>query len=622
MNSGSAAPIIALAAKKRRRRNEAEASATPRVLAGISERGGRVSIVVGRLAEDGSAGPRIRLSSAEVFSVSETDRIRAFLKDQGVALLIRVIPPGQGMSRVVQVPEGSGADRGGLLEAMLLSAETDLPVQLPWYRRTAGSIRPFAGGPEAGLLLGWPPRVGAEDSLASVADGLKQLWTAEVAALAAVMRTSECAGPGVWAAALDAATGSISVIAAGKEKVSVRSLRGENQDAAAWRDAVEQAVEDGAAAVGLEAPDRVASAHAIATSGSLLVVVGGERRDAAWVEKHALAAGALTAFADPDPPTRSLFNLHLVEPRERVNPVKQVIMFLNSPTRAAVVALVCLTLLLLAPLAVAKARHDALRARVSQVKDIESRLSEGRQATALYGAMKENRWPMTKLLADIAASTPVGIQLDSLEISKGDSVVLRGTAEKVDLVTKLRENLTNTKVFESVNTPNIGSSSGTSQFQMQAKVAANGVFYAAKPADDFATNPLGKRIYGPEWTWEDEEDGPPSGSSSSNHPGVHADDLRRRLDRSGGSARSTPAPRPSSTPSSPGASTGSAPKPAPAPLSDDAISKLKRSEAMMQWVTRQNAAKVKEYDQATRDRLAAEAVKCREQMERLKEGEK
>jgi hypothetical protein len=208
---------------------------------------------------------------------------------------------------------------------------------------------------------------------------------------------------------------------------------------------------------------------------------------------------------------------------------------------------------------------------------------------------------MTKLMADIAASTPEGITLDVLELNQGESITLRGTARSNDLVTTFRENLARTRVFEGIATPTVGSSSEGVQFQLQARVSPTGALYRGEHADDFATNPLGKRLYGDAFVADDRADG--------DSPRLLAGE--RVPDRSG-PGDETPSSRSTSSRSS-----GTAAPPAPTippPLSDADIAKLDRTGAMKEFASRKKAASQQGLDAATKQRLLDEAEKARARM--------
>jgi Tfp pilus assembly protein PilN len=593
-----------------------------RVVAAAHERDGAVFAAVGRLPE--GANP-FRLTDTRRFSAAEHGAIRGYLKDSAVDLILRVAPAGESLARSASLPDNI-PDGSSLAEALALIAESELPSQLPWYRRTGGRFRTrFAaaagggsagggGGGSAGLLIGWHRRAQPHaDPLAGHLEGFKQLWTTESVALAGMLPLLTVDPlPGTaprWIAFLDPASGVLALVAAAGEKSSARVLRLPADESRRTAAAAASLSETLASLVeGEPATPRLPSGRALLTSSSSeSFAVAGQTRDPAWLDQFAIPAALLGVFADPDPAVRSLFNLHAIEPRQRLGLLQGVLTWLSSPTRAAAVIAACVAALLLVPLGVAYARHQTLRQRVAAIEGLDQRLAAEEQRVAFYSLLRERRWPMTKLMADIATSTPEGITLEVLELTQGESITLRGTAKSNDLVTTFRENLAKTRVFEGIATPTVGSSAEGVQFQLQARVSQSGAIYRGNPIDDFAKNPLGKRLYGDAFTAAaaSESTSAPAGeagkplSDAERYPGRHASTFEQP-------ARGSPT-----------RSSGSSAAPAPSippVLSDADIAKLDRTAAMKEFASRKKAASQQGLDAATKQRLLDEADKARVRM--------
>lgn len=627
-----------------RRNGSSEAPSGPRTVAVLHEsasRGGVVAVcsAVGPISADGSAprspgkGPSFRK-----FSPDQVGSLRGFLRETGVDLVIRIVPSIEAICRLAPLPEGASTQNGAALaDALTLLAESDLPAQLPWYRRVSGLA--MVGGVPQGLLLGWHPASGRSsgsaqrDLLVEALQGIPQLYTGEAVALAAILRAVRSSdqpesAPGCgWVVSGSPIDGAATVLAYGPSGAKVRSLRAAAADPEVWRadlaDAVAETLEsvgddDGAALAASRLASLASDRASIVLCDDSRPVVSGERRDPSWISDFGIAAATLEVFADPNPAVRSLFALHATEPRERANPVIRLVNYLSSPARAAAIVIVCGAALLGTRLGVAYARHQSVNRQVASSPELSAKLAEAEKQVAFANVLKARRWPMTKLIADIAAATPVGIELESLEITRGEPVVIRGTAPKNDLISQFRENLTKTRVFDNVVTPNITSSPNGVQFGLQARATDAGAVYQAPPIDDFAKNPLGKRIHGEDWVPDKSATAlkrVSSGAIDGNRGGRGSDRSSSSASASRDSGRASSSSSARGAPSQEAEDANKRP-----PLSDADIAKMTKIQAMLEWTKRKKDAGVAT-DKDVAERLRTESEKCKARHDELKAAE-
>lgn len=583
---------------------DAQTPGTLRVVAALWERSGQVFAAVGDTGE--GAGP-FRLRETRRFSTAELPALRAFLKDGGVGLVLRMAPLSQSLARTTTLPDGA-SEGPALAEALALIAESELPAQLPWYRRAGGRVRARAANgsgaasPAIALLVGWhdgadtPP-----DRLHGVLEGFRQLWTTESVALAHLLPSVPGDAGGVrWIASTDPDHGVMAIVANVNDRAAARVLRLPSDEPR--RDAaIRESIGETLAALGAEpepAPGHSRDRAAVLSSaGDAPLSIAGDRHNADWIAQFALPAAAVEAFADPDPAVRAFFNMHAAEPRQRLGLLQAAATWLSSPARAAAIIALCVVCLLAVPLGVAYARHAVLQQKVAGIKGLDSRLAAEEQRVAFYALLRERRWPMTKLLADIAASTPEGITLDVLELNQGEPITLRGTAKTNDLVTKFRSNLAATRVFDNIATPNVGSTADGVQFQLQARVTPNGAVYRGDLADDFAKRPLAVRMYGKDYV-------APTAHASPKEPGAPGPAAGTGGDER--ASRSRAESGRSSRPSYPG--TPASEMGPPPPISDAEIAALTRGRVVVEWAKRKTAANRAE-DPAVKSRLLEEVEK-------------
>lgn len=562
-----------------------------------ASRAGRVAAVQHR--PDGGLAVLIAETGGSGFAVTESmliarEQAAETFKTRKVDLVLRLVPSAETVCRVLPCPEATSNDRASVADALSLLAESELPAALPWHRRSAGVVR--LAEQQAALLTGWVASPTRSGDCARVSP-VPEVWVAEIAALAALSRSTETGGMTGWA---DQRAAAVSLLALGPKRPIGRVLR-IDASAAAWDDAVRTAWAETAAAAGIEAP-------CPRTDGLLLdlpssVRLGGAGRDREWINRHGLSLGAIALYADPDAAVSSLVGLTPDEPRRALPFTQRAIDWLSRPRNAAGVAAACIAVLLFAPWGAAEARYAMLRDEAGSLTELDDRLRIADQRSEFYKLLAQKRWPMTKLLADIAGAAPIGVTMESVELIQGEAVNIRATAESSELVTGFRKNLTDSMVFTNVATPTIESSSAGVTFQLQAKLAPNGAITTSKPAMDFAAETLAQRLYGADagtatgWDEEDDRRGDDRRSGGS----------RERDDSSRSSRSERSAPRPA-------AAAAAAPVVLP-PLSDAEIAAMDRTAAMKEWGVRKKASTQPGLNPADKERLAAEAEKCRARMQ-------
>jgi hypothetical protein len=553
----------------------------------------------------------------------------------GVDLVIRVLPPGATVARVAalpQDPDGVGGAQGNerTADALGLMAETDLPSAIPAHRRAAGLINPGRNGARrpVALLTAWPETVGLETS-GRTARIAPEVGISEVAAIAML---GQMVGGVERAWTIDRVTGAMSVLAAGPEKTVVRVARVPAGDAgAAVRRSV---VVETSKAAGLGVPGEAASSTEwlVMEPAPASVRVLGEVRSAEWIGDYGLAAAAIAAFADANPAVNGLVGLHETEPKAKPPVMQRVTEWLGSPVRAAAIVVLCVVAAVGVPIGVSMAKVKLLEKAITDEGKLRAQNMQDDKDLAFARVLREKRWPMMKIMADIAGACPEGINIDTVELATGEGVTIRGLAEDTDKLSTFRERLGATRVFSDIAMPMNNPKAEGTQFQLTAKIQQGAALMAAKPADDFAAKTLFERIY---------HEKPRNVATNVTNPYTeHATsgsgrteqrtDRSTRTDRTDRSGRTNGSSsgnnsRPTTSSRDSGRTSTSTPaKPTekvviPPPLSDAAIAKLSRDDAMLEWSKRRLAAK-KAPDDATKERLNSESEKARARFDALNKG--
>ncbi|MBL8745350.1 MAG: PilN domain-containing protein [Phycisphaerae bacterium] len=545
-----------------------------------------------RLVVLGSAGSAVRLLESRTLPAGDVASVRSVLEHHDVPRLIRVLPASSAVCRVVEAPEG---DPGEVASALSLIGEATLPAHLPAHRRAAAPLAGINGtiGSRAALVVGWsgpaddPPIGGIEES-----------WTAEPAALLWLIRL-RCRA----ALIADRATGSVSVFAAGAQRMIVRGFKESNASDAEWNRAVDGYFEQSAAGAGLSTAFRRLSVDGVdlrvdASATELFASLAPECGSDRWAAEYGVAAGAaLGALLGPIA-MKPLHSLTAEATRRDESRAARVLRAMASADRAPWIMAAALITALLGPLLLQTARHSILNAKSGGLAAQQD--SDRREALVgeFHSLLESRRWPMIRLLADLSGLLPVGITSESIRLETGQRISLRGRAESLDHVNRFQSRLNASGVFAeaSIDRTQAAKDGGGVEFDLSCRVVRP--YSNAVGVEDFSKETLAQRLYGAD-----------SGESAAGEP-TAADS------RSGSAspAGSTEAPRATSRERS---TSRPAAKPAeiPEPLTDEAIALLDASAAMKQWTSRQKASKQAGIDAATRDRLKAEAEKCRARMQ-------
>lgn len=588
-----------------------------KTLAALHELDGEHRVVVAAVS---SGAPEPVVTKSATFPVAGgTASLADFLDEADVDLLIRVVPSARTIVRTVAAPDA--ADARAVADALALAAEGELPLTLPGHRRAAGTIAPGRRGSKSvGLLTGWPVR--ADDA----GPPWRQVWSgpqvgiAEIAALAAL--STQLGGVQV-AAVVDPARGAVGVIGVGAERTAARVARVVSASARSAVDASADVIQDTAASVGLNLSLSGVEPGVFLEPRPSSAEIGGAVRDRAWVRSFGVAFGALTTWADPTPSVHALAALYQSEPLTKPPLPIRVTRWLGQPVRAGIVLAACLAIILALPFGVAWARVKTLEKAVPDPAALQTRNDQAEKELAFYRLLAEKRWPMTKVLADVAGATPVGIVLETVEMGQGEGLTLRGKAESAEQVTVLRENLNKLKFLDQVTTPSTSPTDGGVQFQLTARIQPGRALASVPPIDDFAGRPLVERLYGAK-----------AGSSSANDRRAGRGSERSASssrDRSRTGAASSSSGRPSGSSSSRsertdrGASSTATPsgekKPPEIPpaLTDAQIAKMNATQAMLEWTRRHKAATQAGLDEATKRRLTEEAEKTKRRMQEARQ---
>jgi hypothetical protein len=319
----------------------------------------------------------------------------------------------------------------------------------------------------SGLLVGWPEN--AEHR--SLCGDRPVTYAPDVAGLAALLGSQRPSDPLVWA---DRGSGSLAVCLTHANGAILRATRESATDHGGWLTRVNRVVAETALSVGHTGPfveGVVASLNATLpdddgavamlppeTIDAARLRLGGLDRDGNWWARYGIAAGVLLAASDPE--LAPLTRLEQDPPIERPSRIRDAANKLSKPRAATVTVIVCLLVLMLAPLLFSGLRLVALKARFPEIEQQKLAVDRANRQVAMYRSLEKQSWPMTKLLSDIVSNTPETIQLETLRVSHADSSFhITGEARPdrdanlsaPEVITLMQENLKQCGIFSEVN---------------------------------------------------------------------------------------------------------------------------------------------------------------------------
>jgi hypothetical protein len=513
--------------------------------------------------------------------------LSALLVKHGARRLVRIAPSRECVARVVSMPATHQADLRGAL-ALVLEAES--PAAALSHRRAGVLLGPSPASESTrdALLTAW---LGKGESARDATDGGDSpvTWTTPLAALLALHTDAAGSVPSrlVYAPADE---GAATVLVRGQERTVARVVLESPGDGGYWRAMVGRIVRETERAAGGRSPEIAdwddAESDALgverfAGGKGLAGRVAGCGTGEAWWQSFGLCVGgALAALDQREAEAGGLgacAGLLATPPRIRKHPLVAGGEWLGTGNRGWVVGAACVALMLLVPWGVALARHDSVTRRAQQLDAANAKAKDIELKAAMYRQLEGARWPMTKLLGDIAQAAPIGLTVESLRMTldqtAGDGVVtIEGVAETQSLATEFQSRLTETRLFRNVKASRVEAKEGAVEFNISASVSSP--HSPSKISEDFVAQPLAVRMHGAGAS----NQVPPKGAVKT----VQASGTRggARGDQSASSPRSGGGESASRRPSG-GSSDGP-----PQALTDEDIGKMDGGQALKAWADR------------------------------------
>jgi len=574
-----------------------------------------------------------------------------------IEAMVGVLGSGDAISRTVEVPEGHDEELGS---AASLLAEAELPGSIPEHRKAGGVVPlPATAGFRSAILIGWPQR---ESDVQSEANWPS--WTSEIVGLAELLHVAKgggATGPRA-VASVDRGRGCIGVVCIGPEHQIVRTALEDAAEPEAFEAAAERCVASACRKTGLERvpqPSRTGLWIDPEIRSAIATSVPGSRDDAAWFGYYGAVLGVACALLRVSHGSAAAFGLRTHARKIERNPVERITDGLKRPGTAAAVLVAGLAIAILVPVLLAELRVRIYESRLEEARSLLTvpGLNENadtqltlQQQLAVYAELDRSRWPMTKLLADIAAAMPAeeSDQLTlvrQINVSFGQAVTISGVADSAALVFRARQNLDASEIFRSSPVGRVTQAEGDDRlvdFDIVAEVTRP--FFAGRALVDYSQSNLAERLYNEEGA-EIWRPGAPlvTAVSRTGSPGARAARQGAGSSRAGNADTSGSASgRTGASGSAQGGSSSAVAdagdssarterremfqggsrsegtqdeRPIPEPLTDEAIAQLNQLEAMRESVARRSAARRDGVSDEVKRRLEEESTKLRARAE-------
>ncbi len=430
--------------------------------------------------------------------------------------IVVVLPGSAVICRTLTLPSGS-ADQ---LEMALRLQIENLLLGGSARWRTEGAMLPATDpdAPRKALVVEWPAKQTAPADLLPIMQAVPVTFAPSIAALATLVTGAIGLGASESLAMdLERAAGSIAIAFSNGLKSAFRVVREDGTNESQWRDAIVRALRETLLAA--EVPDteteaicvRVESAIERRCEGffaplsggidSFRSLIKGSPDDDAWWHQNGTAAGAAAALGQP---TARLCGLRAHEEVENPGIARRMLAAAMKPKVAARLAIAATVAIALVPPAVAGARLLYLRWLLPEPQAYGRILDRDDKQGSMYRDYERYAWPITKLLGDVASTTPVGIELETITLGQAAPLSVTGTSKPVgsgsnaaDSILQMEAQMRASGVFDRVekswDAPN---NNGVVKFELAAAIVKPTLVPNYTDDQDFAKRTLRERKYG------------------------------------------------------------------------------------------------------------------------------
>ncbi len=385
--------------------------------------------------------------------------------------------------------------------------------------RTNASLVPSSDPDRArsALLVEWPLTNPGPGLPVALAASLSPTFAPPIAALAALVGGALKLGAHEsFALYLERMSGSISIAYSDGIHSAFRTLREDGGDAVEWvasvvRIAAETLLLADIPSATIEPLMDALRGKLESQCDGLIAPLAGEvasfqplakacPSDETWWQRNGILLGTAIALTGP---LSGICSLQARPPEADLGAIARLSKIASSPRNATRFVIAAVLLAAIVPPAMSGGRLLYLRSLLPDAEAFERTLQRSDQQTAMFREYEKYAWPMSKLLGDIACTTPEGIELESIAIAHGAPVKIEGSAKPqggngaAEAILLMERQMRESRVFDRIeknwDAPN---ANGVIKFSMSAAVASATLVHNYPETQDFARRTLRDRRYG------------------------------------------------------------------------------------------------------------------------------
>ncbi len=385
--------------------------------------------------------------------------------------------------------------------------------------RTNASLVPTSDPdrPRSALLVEWPLASRGPELPTAFLTAHRPSFAPPIAALAALVSGSLKAGAHeAFTLYLQRTTGSISIAYSDGIHSAFRTLRDEGADESEWKAAVvritgetllladvpDASIEPLLAALrrALEQQTDGLIAPLVSELSTFRSLAKGTSNDEAWWQANGILLATAIALTGP---LAGICSLQANAREAALGVIARLASRASQPKVAARLVAAAVLVAAIVPPAIAGGRMAYLRWLLPDSEAFERTLQRSDQQIAMFREYEKYAWPMSKLLGDIASTTPEGIEIESITLSHGSPLKLEGSAKPQggngasDAILLMERQMRESRVFDRIeknwDAPN---ANGVIKFSMSAAVAGATLVPNYPETQDFARRTLRDRRYG------------------------------------------------------------------------------------------------------------------------------
>ncbi len=399
----------------------------------------------------------------ETIHIQSEDGLESLLKSAQPKDLYVILPGSATVCRTTSLPD---VDHDQMLQALRLQAESKFLGGTPEHRRAVSTLDTALGETNrVGLIVAWP-----ESSNLDLPKCLQSAYfIPDAGSIAALLDGSRPTDPLLYADPID---GTITIALSHTNGAALRATREDVSSVSTFIDGIFRIVRETASTHNHtpEFTDSLVSAlqlkiaeHPCSEPILLLPsevkeevakkITGVPYDNQAWWSMWGINVGGLLAAIGT---LQTLTTMKMHAPVLHPSMSDRFVDRCSKKSVAIKLTIAALLLLAVGPALVSGMKLSVLNLLNPNLEAEYNSVVEERKQQIIYKHLGKSAWPITKITADVINNIPIGIELESFRVNRGEPVSIRGAAQDKDgktaaeLIAKMQEKLASTGMFKDI----------------------------------------------------------------------------------------------------------------------------------------------------------------------------